>query len=169
MTEAGWGLSPSKGDRVVEFRRILFPTDFSPYSGEAAEYAGSMVEKFEAELHLLHVLERHYSTTPVFGGGLALSPPVQESRVAAEKELANILSPQWQASHRVVRATAEGSPFLEIIRYAREHDIQLIVMGTHGRSGLAHTLMGSVAERVVRKSPCPVLTIRPSEHQFVMP
>ena len=64
---------------------------------------------------------------------------------------------------------AEGTPFLEIIRYAREHEIDLIVMGTHGRSGLGHVLIGSVAERVVRKSPCPVLTIRPGGHEFVMP
>ena len=62
-----------------------------------------------------------------------------------------------------------GAPFLEIIRYAKENDVDLIVLGTHGRSGLAHVLLGSVAERVVRKSPCPVLTVRHPEHEFVMP
>ena len=62
-----------------------------------------------------------------------------------------------------------GVPFLEIIRYAKELEIDLIVLGTHGRTGLAHVLLGSVAERVVRKSPCPVLTVHPKGHQFVMP
>ena len=63
----------------------------------------------------------------------------------------------------------EGSPFYEIIRYAKEQDVDLIIMGTHGRGGLVHVLLGSVAEKVVRKSPCPVLTVRHPEHEFVHP
>ena len=66
---------------------------------------------------------------------------------------------------RIVR----GRPFVEIIRYAREKKIDIIVVGTHGHSGLTHILMGSVAEKVVRKSPCPVLTIRHPDHEFEMP
>ena len=62
-----------------------------------------------------------------------------------------------------------GKPDTEIMRYAAERDIDLIVMGTHGRTGLAHALMGSVAERVVRRAPCPVLTVRQSEHEFILP
>ena len=62
-----------------------------------------------------------------------------------------------------------GVPFVEIIRYARESEMDLIVMGTHGRTGLGHLLIGSVTERVVRKSPCPVLTVKHPEHEFVMP
>ena len=63
----------------------------------------------------------------------------------------------------------EGSPKAEIVRYARAENIDLIVISTHGRTGLAHMLIGSVAETVVRTSPCPVLTVRPKGHQFVMP
>jgi len=62
-----------------------------------------------------------------------------------------------------------GSPFVEIVRYARTHDIDLVIMGTHGRGPIAHMLMGSTAERVVRKAPCPVLTVKHPEHEFVMP
>ena len=62
-----------------------------------------------------------------------------------------------------------GSPFLEIIQYAKENNVDLIVMGTHGHSGLVHVLLGSVTERVVRKAPCPVLTIRHPEHEFIHP
>jgi universal stress protein A len=63
----------------------------------------------------------------------------------------------------------EGSPKAEIVRYARKQDIDLIVLATHGRTGLSHVLMGSVAESIVRTAPCPVLTVRPEGHQFVMP
>ena len=62
-----------------------------------------------------------------------------------------------------------GSPFLQVVRMARKEGVDLIVMGTHGRTGLAHVLMGSVAEKVVRKAPCPVLTVKHPEHEFVMP
>ena len=61
------------------------------------------------------------------------------------------------------------APFTEIIRFAKDKDIDLIVMGTHGHTGLAHVLLGSVAEKVVRKAPCPVLTVRHPEHEFVHP
>lgn len=71
--------------------------------------------------------------------------------------------------HTVVRALVEGSPFVEIIRYAWEQDIDLIVLPTHGQTGLVHVMLGSVVEKVVRKAPCPVLTIRPDGHHFVMP
>jgi nucleotide-binding universal stress UspA family protein len=154
---------------MIRLDRILFPTDFSEYSEAASRYACAFAEQFDAELHLLHVLEILPSTTPVFGGGLALTPGVQESMQAAESELGRILDLEWQKGKRVVRATVDGAPFVEIIHYARENNIDLIVMGTHGRSGLSHAMIGSVAERVVRKSPCPVLTVRPGGHIFVMP
>ena len=75
----------------------------------------------------------------------------------------------WNFTGKVIRSTRTGPPFVEIIRYAKEHDVDLLIMGTHGRGGLAHMLLGSVAEKVVRKSPCPVLTVRPDQHQFAMP
>lgn len=154
---------------MINLNRILFPTDFSAYALEASKYACAFTEQFDAELHLLHVLETHASSTPVFGGGLSLAPPVQESKDVVVEELGRVLDPEWQAGKRVVRATSEGPPFLAIIRYAKTNDIDMIVMGTHGRAGLKHVLMGSVAERVVCKAPCPVLTVRPGGHEFVMP
>ncbi|REJ68158.1 MAG: universal stress protein [Planctomycetota bacterium] len=154
---------------MVSFERILFPTDFSAYSAAAREYAGTLAEQFDAELHLLHVLEQHAGIDPVFAAGLAIPTASAESSAWAEEKLAEVYTAAWTEAHRVVRATAKGPPFLEILRYAEEHQIDLIVMGTHGRSGLAHVLMGSVAERVVRKSRCPVLTVRPQEHEFSMP
>ena len=154
---------------ALELKRILLPTDFSSYSATATNYACELVTKFDAELHLLHTLEVHLSSTPGFALGLALPQYVHESRAAAEKALAGVLDPQWSVGRKVVRAVVEGSPKVEIVRYARAQAIDLIVLATHGRSGLAHVIIGSVAESVVRTAPCPVLTVRPEGHQFVMP
>ena len=141
---------------MIQLTRILLPTDFSKFSAEATKYACAFAEQFGAELHLLHVLETHEIADPELGK-------------VAESSLTEVVDPEWTEGRKVLKAIAEGAAFLEIIRYARKHDIDLIVMGTHGRSGLAHVLVGSVAERVVRKAPCPVLTVRPEGHQFVMP
>jgi nucleotide-binding universal stress UspA family protein len=154
---------------AIEFKRILLPTDFSTYSATATAYACELVTRFDAELHLLHTLEVHLAATPGFGMGLALPQYTHESRAAAEKALAGVLDPPWAAGRKVVPAVVEGSPKVEIVRYARTHEIDLIVLATHGRSGLAQVLIGSVAESVVRTAPCPVLTVRPEGHQFVMP
>jgi nucleotide-binding universal stress UspA family protein len=154
---------------AIDIKRILLPTDFSDHSAAATWYAYEMATRFGAELHLLHALEVHLASTPAFGMGLALPQYVQESRAAAEKALAGGLDPQGSAVRKVVRAVVEGSPKVEIVRYARTQQIDLIVLATHGRTGLAHVLMGSVAENVVRTAPCPVLTVRPEGHQFVMP
>jgi universal stress protein A len=153
----------------IRIQRILLPTDFSEYSAAAAKYVCELAAKFDAEVHLLHALETHLSSVPGFGMGLALPTYVEESKAAALKSLARVLDPKWSAGRKVVQAVVEGSPKVEIIRYARAHDIDLIVITTHGRSGLAHVIIGSIAESIVRTAPCPVLTVRPEGHQFVMP
>ena len=154
---------------AIDIKRILLPTDFGTYSATATKYACELATKFGAELYLLHTLEVHLASTPGFGMGLALPKYINESKVAAEKSLASVLDPQWSVGRKIVHAVVEGSPKVEIVRYARTQAIDLIVLATHGRSGLAHVLIGSVAESVVRTAPCPVLTVRPEGHQFVMP
>ena len=154
---------------AIELKRILLPTDFSAHSATATKYACELAARFDAELHLLHTLEVHLASTPGFGMGLALPRYVHESRAAAEKALTSILDPQWAVGRKVVQAVVEGSPKVKIVRYARTQQMDLIVLATHGRSGLAHVLIGSMAESVVRTAPCPVLTVRPEGHQFVMP
>ena len=154
----------------VELKRILLPTDFSPNSGVATKYACALADKFDAELHLLYVFEEYTGST--WAPGVPLPPPhslIAELKQQVATSLVELIDRDWQAQHAIVRATREGHPFVEIIRYAKDQTIDLIVMGTHGRTGISHLLMGSVAENVVRKSSCPVLTVRPSGHQFVMP
>jgi len=87
----------------------------------------------------------------------------------ARERLQNLLTEVDRDRFKAELVTRRGSPFVEIVRYAKDRDIDLIVMGTHGRGPIAHMLLGSVAEQVVRKAPCPVLTVRHPEHEFVMP
>src|SRR5471030_3050564 len=154
---------------TIRIQKILLPTDFSEYSVAATKYACELATKFDAELHILHTLETHLVSTPNFGMGLDLPKYVSESKAAAEKSITSVVDPEWSAGRTVVNAMVEGSPKVEIIKYAHKHNIDLIVIATHGRTGLAHVIMGSVAESVVRTAPCPVLTVRPEGHQFVMP
>lgn len=161
---------------MISIQRIIHPTDFSKFAAEATSYACALAEKFHAELHLLHVIQDVSSELPDFGMGLAM-PAMRDNledrkdqlEAAAIGELAKVLPAGWEKGQHVVLATRYGKPFVEIVKYARDHTADLIIIGTHGRSGLSHALMGSVAEKVVRKAPCPVLTIRPGEHRFVSP
>ena len=148
---------------MIALKRILLCTDFSDYSAVATNYACALAEQFDAELHLLHVVRDIMSVEPLPGSYL------EDLEKEAIGSLTKVLDPKWEKGRRVTLATRLGPPFLEIIRYAKAHEIDLIVIGTHGRSAMMHVLIGSVAERVVRKAPCPVLTVRPGEHQFVMP
>ncbi len=155
---------------MIQMKKILCPVDFSENAEHALKYAASFADKFDAELHLVHVLQDFVAMVPE--PGLAYPPPgnfMEEMLEAAEKHMARLPESIGIEIPNVVRETRQGPPFLEIIRYAKENDIDMIVMGTHGRSGLVHMLLGSTAEKVVRKSPCPVLTIRPGEHGFVHP
>jgi nucleotide-binding universal stress UspA family protein len=92
-----------------------------------------------------------------------------DMRPLATSKLRQTATDEWAEGRTIIREMREGRPFVEIIRYADEADIDLIVMGTHGWGPISHMLVGSVAEKVVRKAHCPVLTIRPAGHEFIMP
>lgn len=153
----------------TSIRRILFPTDFSEPSKEAKEYAVALADQFDAELHLLHVVSQVMPYTDVSSGWIMPANETQQQLEAAEQcMLEEVLDPAWSSNHRVVRSTVIGFAVDEILRYAKEHEIDLIVVGTHGYSWLAHSLIGSVAEKVVRMANCPVLTVHPQGHQFLV-
>jgi nucleotide-binding universal stress UspA family protein len=155
---------------VIAIKRILVPTDFSEPSEDALAYAKGLADAFGASVHLMHVLEdlaAHAWTTEVY---VAALPGVHEEMERhARERLEQLLSAADRAKYRAEIVLRVGSPFVEIVRYAREEQVDLIVLGTHGRGAIAHMLLGSVAERVVRKAPCAVLTVRHEAHKFVMP
>jgi nucleotide-binding universal stress UspA family protein len=144
------------------FTRILVPTDFSEPSDAALEYARALAEKFCASLHLLHVIEPGYATGAFSNEAcVAEAPGAYEMLVKeAQAKFASRVFPSDRARHRVTTEAMTGVSAATIVEYAADQNMDLIVMGTHGRTGLAHLLMGSVAEHVVRTAPCPVLTVR---------
>ncbi len=155
---------------MIQLKKILVPTDFSEFSLHAVKYGCEFAKRFGAELHLISIVEDVYPLIPESGMLLpSAGNYLNDLKESAEKALSTRPNPDWVQGVAVKRTALIGTAFLEIVRYAKSEDIDLIVIGTHGRSGLVHVLMGSVAEKVVRKAPCPVLTVRPQGHDFVMP
>lgn len=147
--------------------RILLPTDFSDTAAFAMDYACELASAFGAALHVIHVVE---NTNPTGGwtAGKRYTTPPPSLTAGIEHEVRNELqsiidkrTPPVQKSVPVVKT---GSPIVEIVRYATEQHVDLIVMGTHGHGPIAHLLLGSVADNVIRRAPCPVLTVRHPRH-----
>jgi nucleotide-binding universal stress UspA family protein len=155
---------------MLTLKTVLVPTDFSEASEAALRYGKAMAEAFGASLHIVHVMEdllAHAWAAEVYVSSM---PQLRdEIEKESRQRLGALLADAEQKTLRAETALLAGNPFLEIIRYAKAHHVDLIVMGTHGRGPIAHMLLGSVAEKVVRKSPCPVLTVREAQHEFVMP
>ncbi len=156
---------------MIRIQSILFPTDFSELSSHALAYARSFAETFAARLHVIHVVDEAYQYWMAMGpSSLPVGPRPEELVQGCEQTLtAYVQEHLGDLDGGVASEVLVGRPFMEIIRYARREKIDLIVLGTHGRGAFSHALMGSVAEKVVRKAPCPVLTIRDPEQEFVMP
>lgn len=154
---------------MIALKRILVATDFSEASEAALKYGRALAEAFNASLDVLHVMEDPFIYAPTSEGYMPPPHFYEEMETATRDRLNKLLTGADREKLHAQLVSKQGSAFVEIIRYARQNDIDLIVMGTHGRGPIAHMLMGSVAEKVVRKAPCPVLTVRHPEHEFVMP
>ena len=154
---------------MIKITRILVPTDFSDFSRKALEYALALAETHGAEILLLHVVPpMTYAYEP--GVVAANVSELDESVHRSCREKMDELQGTAVAGRVPCRTSIrDGAPFVEICRTAREEEMDLIVIATHGYTGLKHVLLGSTAEKVVRKAPCPVLTVKEKEHEFVMP
>ena len=152
---------------ALNLKRILVPVDFSPLSKKALLYAARFAQQFRTELHLLHVVEPEIP--PAFDGFMIAPPPISNGTAAS---CAGRMKPWVQAVRnagvtRVESAVRPGLAAFEIVEAAKELDVDLIVIATHGYTGWKHFAIGSTAERVVRAAPCPVLVVREKEHEFV--
>ncbi len=147
--------------RVVGLKNILLPTDFSEASAYAARYAIGLAKEYGAHLHLLHVV----SVT-----GMGPSRERLESEIKQEDQafMEEFMKDEFTGLD-VEREVKSGVPLEEIVTQARKKDVDLIVMGTHGRTFLKYAFLGSVAAKVVRKAPCPVLTVKHPKHTFERP
>ncbi|HVN26930.1 MAG TPA: universal stress protein [Candidatus Binataceae bacterium] len=159
---------------MAGFTKILAATDFSEDSNLALGFAEEVARRFGAEIVVLHVdqalppVMASPEIGPVMDVG-AMTRIAEEQRMAAHRELDKVVNRLRDGGIKARPALKVGSPFLEIVQTAKADGADLIVMGTHGRTGLAHVLMGSVAERVVQKAHCPVLTIRHPDRKFKHP
>ena len=151
---------------MISLKSILVPSDFSECSEEALRYGLELARRFDAELHLLHVVQDPL-TQPWAAEGFSV--PLFEVVDEWQKQAADRLKASVPEADRgrVTVVSVVATPYAEILDYANAHKIDLIVMGTHGRGGVSHMLLGSIAERIVRRAPCPVLTVRRPQHGFV--
>lgn len=152
---------------AINLKRILVPVDFSPLSRKALLYAARLAQQFNADLDLFHAVEPEIP--PAFDGYMIAPPPISNgatSRGTGQMK-ALVTAAHCAGAERVKSTVRCGLAAFEIVEAAKEFDVDLIVIATHGYTGWKHFAIGSTAERVVRAAPCPVLVVREKEHEFV--
>ncbi|MCC6234327.1 MAG: universal stress protein [Verrucomicrobiales bacterium] len=152
---------------LARIERILVPVDFSENSRKAIAYAAAFARLVNAKITFLHVIQVNYAYGEF--GAIDFNALEREMRGGAEKELNGLLASAKAQGLNADAVVREGSPAKVIADVARELATDLLVVTTHGYTGLKHVLMGSIAEAVVRYAPCPVLVVRQQEHDFVRP
>jgi nucleotide-binding universal stress UspA family protein len=149
-------------------KKILVPTDFSENATHAYPYAQELARAFDAEVLVAYVSD--LAAIPV---GLGQFPVTWESLELDIKDFAKqqfeLLRKSFDSSIKLETIQLEGTPFVELLHLAKDKKVDVIVIATHGHTGIKHLLLGSTAEKIVRKAPCPVLTVHPGERKFVLP
>jgi nucleotide-binding universal stress UspA family protein len=153
----------------MKIQTILFPTDFSNGARAAMDHAVSLAKDYQARLILLYVIQDISIAEWYIPSTLSVTDLVEDMQKSAWKEMEKWSAEVSAGVKEVEKMVVRGVPFVEIIGTAKEKNADLIVIGTHGRTGIDHMLFGSTAEKVVRKAPCPVLTVRITGKEFKMP
>jgi nucleotide-binding universal stress UspA family protein len=153
----------------MQIQTILFPTDFSQGARAAMDHAVTLARDYEAKLILLYVIQDISIAEWYIPSSLSVADLVEDMQKSAWKEMDKWTAEVSERVKNVEKMVVRGVPFVEIVRTAKEQNADLIVIGTHGRTGIDHMLFGSTAEKVVRKASCPVLTVRVAGREFKMP
>jgi len=146
---------------MLQIKKILFPVDFTENSTKLIPYVLSMAEKYGSTIYLMHVVQDLLDWGGLYVPHISLEESQKEVLKSAEKLMDKICNEQLKGCPDFKRMIVSGDPALEILKIIESEDIDLVIMGTHGRKGLEHTIFGSVAGNVVKKSPIPVLTVNP--------
>ena len=150
----------------MKIERILFPIDFSEGSMNALDYAISLSKEYNSRLYLLHVVHDISMTAGWQVPHIRIDEFYREMEEGAKKEMEKFCREELRGIENIEQIVLRGIPDEEILRVARDKKIDIIVIGTHGRTGIDRLLFGSTAEKVVRKAPCPVLSVRLPEHRL---
>ena len=153
----------------MQIKTILFPTDFSNGARAAMDHAVSLAKDYQARLVLLYVIQDISIAEWYIPSSLSMTDLLEDMQKSASKEMDKWAIEVAAQVKNVEKMVVRGVPFVEIIRTAKDKNADLIVIGTHGRTGIDHLLFGSTAEKVVRKAHCPVLTVRMAGREFKMP
>ena len=154
---------------MVAFKELLVPTDFSEYSVRAIDYGVEIAEKFSSHVTLIYVVEPLLQAADLTWTTVDFEELNKAHNEAARKQLDKLVAERIPKGIDCDAVILFGRAFVEILKFAKERNADLIVMATHGRGAISHLLMGSTAEKVVRKANCPVLTVKHPKHVFAMP
>jgi nucleotide-binding universal stress UspA family protein len=154
---------------MVAFKEIVVPTDFSDHSLRGLDYAVEIADRFSSGLKLVYVIEPLLQAADLSWTTVDFEELNTAHKESAEKQLTQIREERIPKGIPADTVILFGKPFVEIVKFAKNENCDLIVMATHGRGAVSHILMGSTAEKVVRKAPCPVLTVKHPKHLFAMP
>jgi len=154
---------------MITIKKILCPIDFSDFALYALNYAVSFAKQYKAKLLILHVVDVFIHDPAYLAPDVPDRSMFDDFEKKARARLEEVVEKSIPAGIETEVIVRAGRAFAEIVRAAKEKEADMIVIATHGRSGLSHAMFGSTAEKVVRKAPCPVLSIKHPEHEFVMP
>ena len=149
---------------MFNIKNILLPTDFSELSLSAAQYAIDLAKQYEAKIHLLNVIEKTPPILTIHSLDLSEEKITKSIEEEAYNSLEKAASKLRKENVEVATILKKGLDYEEIVNYSQKNRIDVIVIATHGRTGLLHTLLGSVAEKIIRYAKCPVLVITPNEN-----
>ena len=153
---------------MISLNRVLVATDFSEPSMAALRYGRGLAAAFHAALHVVHVVPDSMALPwATMADGLAMADVQKQWEREARERLEQLIPENERPGLAVRLVTLAGDPVRQMTAYAADHDVDLLVLGTHGRGPLSHLVLGSVAERIVRTAPCPVLTVRHPQHEFI--